>query len=298
MDCEETVRLVIEMADRVLAGDMTSRLGLRPPGAMGDLCRAFDQLADAVAQREEKLKAVASQISQAEKHASIGRLAAGVAHEVNNPLTGVLTFAQLMTGKENLDDEDRRSLNIIVRETTRVREIVRGLLDFARETPITMRAVDFNEVVRAGLELVRGQKEFRQVKIVEDLAPGRLVVWADRNQLTQVFLNLVLNAAQAMPNGGTLTVSSRPRDCDRVEVVVADEGCGIARKDLDRIFEPFFTTKPIGSGTGLGLSVSYGIVARHRGRIDVETQEGRGSTFTVILPRAEQDPDRRESAGG
>jgi two-component system NtrC family sensor kinase len=294
MDCEDTVRLVIEMADRVLAGDTTARLGLRPPGIVGDLCRAFDQLADAVAQREEKLQTAASQIGQTEKQASIGRLAAGVAHEVNNPLTGVLTFAQLMSTKANLDDEDRRSLDIVMRETTRVRDIVRGLLDFARETPITMRAVDCNEVVRASLDLVRRQKDFMRVKIVEELAPVKLMVWADRNQLTQVFLNLVINAAQAMPGGGTLRVSSETRDCGRFAVSVTDEGCGIARKDLVRIFEPFFTTKPIGSGTGLGLSVSYGIVSRHRGRIDVESQEGKGSTFTVILPRAEQDPEPKE----
>jgi two-component system NtrC family sensor kinase len=290
----EILARILEMADHIAAGDLTARLQVRPDGDLGDLCRAIDSIADALAQRQDKLEAVARQAGQAEKQASIGRLAAGVAHEINNPLTGVLTFAQLLRDSEGRSDDDRRSLDIIIRETTRVREIVRGLLNFARETPPTMRAIDVNEVVRASLDLVRRQSDFHKVTLVEDYHPDRLVVWADRNQLTQVFLNLVVNAAQSMPQGGTLTVATREREASKVAIAVSDQGCGITKDNLQHIFDPFFSTKPIGSGTGLGLSVSHGIVTKHRGRIEVESHVGLGSTFTVVLPLAEQDGPGRE----
>lgn len=281
---------VVRMADQVVAGDLSARVGLRPAGEMGALCRAIDRMADAVSQREEKLKeAMRQQLNQTEKLASVGRLAAGVAHEVNNPLTGVLTFAHLLREKTNLDDEDRQSLEVILRETTRVREIVRGLLDFARESPMQMRTLDLGEVVRQSLELVRRQKAFVRLTLREQYHPEPLPVSADRNRLQQVVLNLLLNAAEAMPGGGTLTVSTGRR-ADRAWASIADTGTGIKQEVLEHIFEPFFTTKPVGSGTGLGLSVSYGIIQQHRGVIEVESEVERGSTFTILLPLAPPEP--------
>jgi two-component system NtrC family sensor kinase len=286
---------VVRMADRVVAGDLTARLGLRPAGEMGALCAAIDRMADAVGQREDKLKeAMRQQLNQTEKLASVGRLAAGVAHEVNNPLTGVLTFAHLMREKTNLDDEDRQSVEVIIHETTRVREIVRGLLDFARESPMQLRTLDLGDVVRQSLELVRRQKAFVKLQLEERYHAVPLPISADRNRLQQVVLNLLLNAAEAMAGGGTLTIATGVRD-ERAFVAITDTGTGIKQAVLEHIFEPFFTTKPVGSGTGLGLSVSYGIIQQHKGVIEVESEEGRGSTFTILLPKVPPEP---ASGGG
>jgi two-component system NtrC family sensor kinase len=248
------------------------------------LCQAVDGMADAVAQREEKLtQAVHQQVGRAEKLASIGRLAAGVAHEINNPLTGVLTFAHLMREKPNMDDQDRQDLDLIVHETTRAADIVRGLLDFARERPTMMQELDLNEVVRRTVRLIANQKKFEHIVIEQDLQHDLPFVFGDMNQLQQVLLNLSLNACTAMPQGGKLTISTAVVD-SRVVMRVIDTGCGIKMEHLDSIFEPFFTTQEVGKGTGLGLSVSYGIIEQHEGRLKVFSEVGRGSTFTIDLP--------------
>ena len=275
---------VIVMSRKVIGGDLSARVGIRRRGEMGALLTAIDDMAEAVAQREEKLKAVArQQLGQSEKLASIGRLAAGIAHEVNNPLTGVLTFAHLLRDKKNMEVEDRSDLDLIIRETTRVRDIVRGLLDFARESPSRRQPLDINGPVRQMLTLLRSQKEFKQIRIEEDLTANLPEVSGDQNQLQQVLLNLALNACEAMPGGGTLTIRTACRE-GQVLIEVADSGHGIRREHLDKIFDPFFTTKPAGRGTGLGLSVSYGIVQQHGGTLEVFSDEGKGSTFTVSLP--------------
>ncbi len=275
---------VTEMARRVIAGDLAARVGIRPPGEMGILCQAVDAMAESAAQREADLKQTTRrQIGHSEKLASIGRLAAGVAHEINNPLTGVLTFAHLLRDKPNMDDQDRQDLDLIIHETSRAAEIVRGLLDFARERPALKEPLDLNDVVRRTVRLIRNQKLFERIVIQEELGAGLPAVEGDMNQLQQVLLNLSLNACEAMPNGGTLTISTG-RNGDRVQVKLVDTGCGISREHFAQIFEPFFTTKPVGKGTGLGLSVSYGIVQQHGGALDVESEEGQGSTFTIWLP--------------
>ena len=223
--------------------------------------------------------------AESEKLAAVGRLAAGVAHEINNPLTGVLTFAHLLKEKENMDEQDKKDLDLIVNETIRASRIVRDLLDFARERPAMTEPLDINEVVRRTIRLLGNQKAFRQIAVREELQEGLPVVHGDMNQLEQVFLNLSLNACEAMPGGGTLAISTSAQN-GKVLVKVADTGCGINKDILDRIFEPFFTTKPVGKGTGLGLSVSYGIVREHGGAIEVESEEGKGTTFTIVLPSA------------
>jgi len=172
---------------------------------------------------------------------------------------------------------------LIISETSRVAEIVRGLLDFARERPAAKEALDLNDVIRRTLRLLGGQKGFQQIMVVEDLEENLPKVEGDVNQLQQLLLNLSLNACEAMPNGGTLLVATSGRD-GKVFVEVTDTGCGIKGKHLDRIFEPFFTTKPVGKGTGLGLSVSYGVVQQHGGTLEVRSEEGKGSTFTIVLP--------------
>jgi two-component system NtrC family sensor kinase len=274
---------VIAMTDRVVGGDLSARVGIRPAGDLGRLCAAVDRMAEAVVERETQLEqATRRQISQSERLAAIGRLAAGVAHEVNNPLTGVLTFTHLLRAKPNLEDQDRADLDLVIRETTRVRDIVRGLLDFARETPSRGQWLDVNELVRQAVRLLAAQEEFGRILMEERLGEKLPQVYGDPNQLQQVFLNLSLNACESMPEGGRLTIATELRDGD-VAVVVSDTGCGIRQEDLERIFEPFFTTKPVGKGTGLGLSVSYGIVQQHGGTLGVKSSPGRGTTFTILL---------------
>lgn len=278
---------LIGMARRVIAGDLTARVQGCPPGEMGELCRAVNAMADAVTQREERLKQTTSQqISNSEKLASIGRLAAGVAHEINNPLTGVLTFAHLLREKPNMDEQDRQDLDLIIHETTRVGEIVSGLLDFARERPASKSMLDLNQVIRQTVRLIVNQSQFKKITIEEHLDEHLPAVYGDRNQLQQVLLNLALNACEAMPDGGALTISTQPHGKD-VMLTVADTGCGIKPEHLTQIFDPFFTTKPVGKGTGLGLSVSYGIVQQHGGVLSVESEEGKGTKFTIILPFGE-----------
>lgn len=275
---------IIMMSRKIIAGDLSARTGIRPRGEMGLLCKAVDQMADAIEEREEQLKQTTRrQIGQSEKLASIGRLAAGVAHEINNPLTGVLTFSSLMRQKANMDEQDIQDLDLIVRETTRVREIVRGLLDFARESPSIKQPLNINEVIANTMRLVRSQKEFRNIRIEESLAEDIPPIRGDKNQLQQVLLNLSMNACEAMPTGGTLSLSTSMRE-GKLVITLADTGHGIKQEHTENIFEPFFTTKPVGKGTGLGLSVSYGIIQQHGGTIDFESEEGRGTTFTVILP--------------
>ena len=280
-----TIGHVVAMAQKLIEGDLRARTGIRPPGRMGTLCATVDAMADALVHREEELQRMTrQQIGRTEKLASIGRLAAGVAHEINNPLTGVLTFAHLLREKANMDEQDKQDLSLIIHETTRAAEIVRGLLDFARERPTLKEPLDINEVIQRTVRLIRNQKLFDQITIEEELAPGLPEVDGDMNQLQQVLLNLSLNACEAMPQGGKLTIASLAAG-DKVIVKLADSGCGIKPEHFDRIFEPFFTTKPVGKGTGLGLSVSYGIVQQHGGALELESEEGVGTTFTILLPQ-------------
>ncbi|MFH1464372.1 MAG: cache domain-containing protein [Pseudomonadota bacterium] len=277
---------VVAMSQRVVQGDLTARVGLEAPGELGQLCRAVDEMAEAVRKREERLvQLTQAQLYQSEKLASIGRLAAGIAHEINNPLTGVLTFAHLLREKPHLTEEDLADLEVICKETARVRDIVRGLLDFARESPSHRLAVDLNQLVQETIRLLRTQKVFRGLRIELRLDPDLPSLHADPNQLKQVLLNLTLNACEAMSGGGVLAVETRVAG-GHAELSVQDTGCGIPAENMDKLFDPFFTTKPVGKGTGLGLSVTYGIVQAHGGLIKVLSRPGEGSTFTVELPLA------------
>jgi two-component system NtrC family sensor kinase len=278
------IRDVVVMAQKVIGGDLSARVGMRPPGEMGVLCWAVDSMAQAMAERQELLEQVTrQQIGRSEQLASVGRLAAGVAHEINNPLTGVLAFAGLLREKPNMDEQDRQDLELIVRETKRAREIVRGLLDFARETPSIKARLNINDVAVQTVRLLGKRDAFQDIEVVEDFDENIPCINGDKNQLEQVLVNLSLNACEAMPGGGTLLLSTSCTDgC--VEVKVTDTGCGIKKEHLDKIFEPFFTTKPVGKGTGLGLAVSYGIIQQHEGTLDVESEERKGTTFTIRLP--------------
>jgi two-component system NtrC family sensor kinase len=220
---------------------------------------------------------------RSEKLASLGKLAAGVAHEINNPLTGVLTNASLLL--EDLPEGDHRKedAQVIVNETIRCREIVKRLLDFARQTKPMKKNTNINSLVDNIVLLVRNQTSFRNIDIQRNLEENLPEIMADGDQIQQVIINFTLNASDAMPNGGSLNIQSGVMgNGEYIELKFTDTGLGISEENKNRIFDPFFTTKE--SGTGLGLSISYGIVEQHGGTIHVESEVGKGTTFIVQLP--------------
>ncbi len=247
------------------------------------LRESADELERKVEARTAELKQMQAQMIQSEKMVAIGKLAAGVAHEINNPLTGVLTNSSLML--EDLADDHpwREDIQTIVNETLRCRKIVKGLLDFSRQTRPQRTLLDLNQVVEDMLALVRNQTVFRNIRIVYELDPHLPTVLADADQMRQVVLNIVLNAAEAMVQGGELRLASSADAAKKaVELRISDTGPGIPDEVRVRIFEPFFTTKK--TGTGLGLAVAYGIIERHHGEIRIETARGRGTTFIISVP--------------
>jgi len=223
------------------------------------------------------------QLQHADKMASIGLLAAGVAHEVNTPLTGISSYAQLLREQTPGDDPRAGILDKIEKQSFRAAKIVNSLLNFARSGRSEFEMLDLNKVVLDVLSLLEHQLERGHVKVIRQLGSDLPVVRGSENRLQQVFFNLVLNAKDAMPNGGWLTIATRA-DESGVVVEVSDTGEGIRREHIRRIYDPFFTTKGIGRGTGLGLSISYGIVQEHGGSILVDSTPGKGTTFQVALP--------------
>ena len=275
---------IIVMSEKVINGDLTARCCVQSAGEIGKLCNTINQMAEAIEQREKELqKTTQQQIIQSEKLASIGRLSAGIAHEINNPLTGVLTFAHLLKQKEHNSEKDLEDIDIIIRETTRVCEIVRGLLDFARQTPAQKGDINVNDILQQILKLIRRQKEFMNVAIEENYSNNIPIINGDKNQLQQVFLNILLNAGEAISKSGKITISTSSNE-NHILITIEDTGCGIKKEDLNKIFDPFYTSKPPGKGTGLGLSISYGIIQQHGGDIECESEPGKGTVFNILLP--------------
>ena len=240
-------------------------------------------LEEKVRQRTEEVTAMQVRVAQSERLASLGMLAAGVAHEVNNPLGGILALTALTLEDLPADHPHRRNLEVVVQQTERCRDIVKGLLDFSRQSDATMEELEANAVLEQTLDLVVQQSAFLNVSIVREWADGLPAVTGDRSQLQQVFLNILVNAVQAMDERGTITIRTGTTG-GQVEIAIGDTGCGIPSDVIDRIFDPFFTTREGGRGTGLGLAIAYGIVTRHRGHIRVTSAVGRGTTFTIQLP--------------
>jgi PAS domain S-box-containing protein len=234
---------------------------------------------------EKKLQETHLQLVSSEKMASLGKLAAGIAHEINNPLGGILIYSSLMIEDLPQDDPKRGDLSRIVQEAGRCKEIVKSLLEFARQTEPKMEPTDINRAITEGLFFLENQALFHNVRIIKKLDPVLPFVKGNASQLKQVFMNIIVNAAEAIHGSGTLTITTSPTP-DRKFVLVefTDTGEGIPEENLSRIFDPFFTTKDIGKGTGLGLATSYGIVEEHGGKIGVKSKVGEGTTFTIELP--------------
>ena len=255
----------------------------RSHAELRELARTLEQK---VVERTRALRAAEAETIRGEKLASVGLLAAGIAHELNNPLTGVLTFSSLMRKKVPEGSQDAEDLDLVIHETKRCAAIIRRLLDFSRDKAPEKKYADLNALIEETLRIVESPAHVRDIEIALELDPSLPRAWVDADLVKQVVMNMVVNAQHAIDGEGRITVRTRPvaRAVPMAEISIVDTGCGIAEKDLSRIFVPCFTTKGVGKGTGLGLSVSHGIVAAHGGTIEVESTPGHGATFRVYLP--------------
>jgi two-component system NtrC family sensor kinase len=285
-------------------GNLDQTVAIRSRDELGDLSESFNHmiaelkrsrdaiegwtqtLEHRVQDRTTELQQVQDQLMHAGKMAALGELAAGVAHEINNPLTGVLTFSSLILKKMDEAHPWRKDLEAIVQQTSRCRDIVKGLLDFARQRKPDKRLWDIHLLLDKTLTLVANQAPFHNIEVRKEFGQEMPQLFIDGDQIQQVFMNILLNAADAMAEkGGTLMIRTDLRN-GMAEVAFTDTGSGISKEHLSKIFDPFFTTKQTGKGTGLGLAISYGIIQGHSGDIRVESVVGKGSTFRIRLPLA------------
>ncbi len=275
---------------KISRGDFSESIEVKGQDEIASLAASFNQMEDkldlAMTSLDEtikKLQEKQSQLVEAEKLASIGKLAAGIAHEINNPLTSVLTFSNLMLEQCPPDDPRHGRLKLMVKETDRARTIVRQLLNFGKESVLKPEKIDINRPVTEIAESLVAQEAFKGIDLSLACAPDLPEVYADPAQLGQVVLNILLNAIHAITPPGRIEVRTRRAE-HHVEILFTDTGKGIPQDHLHKIFDPFFTTKSASKGTGLGLAVSYGIIKKHGGDIAVESAEGKGTTFIVRLP--------------
>jgi two-component system NtrC family sensor kinase len=267
-------------------------------------------LEDRVEEKTTELQRAHDHVLHVERMASIGKMAAVVAHEVNNPLSGILTYAKLLrkwvgTGQTEREKrtEAMQCLELIATESRRCGELINNLLSLSRTAPINIQPTDLNAVIDRCLLLVRHQLDLAGVELQVNLTKDLPLVPTDPAQIEQVFIALIMNAIDAMPRGGTLWLEDRlictgVNDETEIEIKVRDNGTGIAPDILPHIFEPFLTTKERGHGTGLGLAIARGIVERHKGHIDVQTELGQGTTFIVTLPTQATDASLAEIGAG
>ena len=299
------VQQLIEASHQVSQGNLSPEIGPISKSEIGVLQKTFQEMLTSIQERDKRQR-VESEIKllQSEKQASVGKLAGGVAHEINNPLTGIVTFTHMLLRRNDIPEEVRTDLETIAQETERVRKIVKGLLDFSRQTELDREPTDVNRLVRQTTALVENQALIKGVNLTFEPGDGLSMVTLDRNQIQSVLLNIIINALDATDPGGSITITtnigistSKPGQ-KGIEILCTDTGCGIPPENLNRLFDPFFTTKEVGHGTGLGLSVSYGIVERHGGTIWVQSKVGKGSTFKVWLPIEEQKEEDEDIGRG
>ncbi len=318
------VKALHDGTEHLAAGDLGYQIEVHSSDEIGELARSFNDMSrelesehkenvawtrtleERVEQKTRELKKAHEHALHTEKMASIGKMAAVLAHEINNPLSGILTYAKLLRKWTDRDDagQGRRkdiseALDLIATESRRCGDLVKNLLTFSRTTPMNLQPTNLNQVIERSLRLVQHQFDLAGVQVQLQLDPDLPLVVSDGAQIEQVLLALIMNALDALPQGGNLWLSSRyAGDENAVRIVVRDDGAGISPEILPRIFEPFLTTKETGRGVGLGLAISQSILERHNGNIDVQSEVGRGTTFTLMLPCEATDgvnaPSKRE----
>jgi two-component system NtrC family sensor kinase len=271
------IERLVKAHEEVARGDRNATVPVEGTGELAVLAHSFNTMV-------ETLRTAEQQLIQSEKLASVGQLAAGVAHEINNPLGTILLFSDIMYKELPSDDSRRDDLQMIINESKRCKTIVSDLLNFARQNEVLAQNTDVNALLSQTIEEIEIQPIFEEVRIVPQLEPALPNIQADPAQLKEVFINIMTNAAEAMAEGGSLTIVTEPTIDEMIKITFQDTGCGIPEDNLSKIFTPFFTTKPIGKGTGLGLAIVYGIIKMHRGQIYVDSEVGVGSTFTITLP--------------
>lgn len=310
----EPVKKCREGAVRIAMGNFDQRIDLTSRDEIGELARAFNHmggelkrsreqigkqneelrqwnadLEKRVEARTRELREAQEQLIHSQKMAAIGELGAGVAHELNNPLVGILGFAQILLKRAEgnpLGKEVLRPLRLIEKEALRCKDIVMSLLRMSQDQPSGFSTTDLNQVIQSSLSLVENQIVSQKIALRKDLSPSLPRVNGDPTQLQKAFLHIVSNARNAMPNGGVLAISTKGDAAGFVMVAVTDTGKGIPKENLPRIFDPFFTTKDDWRGTGLGLTVTHKIISEHKGKIDIHSEVGRGTSVTMIFPAA------------
>lgn len=301
-----------EGAARLAHGDLEKTIPVRSKDEFGQLANSFNAMTHAleesyqdlenwghtleqkVEEASRELQVAHAETARSEKLASVGLLAAGIAHELNNPLTGVLTFAHLV--RKNLPDDSRdaEDLDLVIRETKRCAGIIRRLLDFSREKTPEKSYSDLNQLISDVIKLIEQPAQVESIEILTDFDENLPLVWLDEELIKQVIMNMLVNARHAIEGEGSITIKTCLCEEDNLpesaktktrmaKIIITDTGEGIAPEDLQKIFDPFFTTKGVGKGTGLGLSVSHGTVEAHRGVIEVESEQGKGTEFRIYL---------------
>lgn len=271
-------------AVKVTEGDYGNEVDLRKSNdEIGLLAQSFNEMSRKMASDIEKLQHLNEQLIRTEKLAAMGTLAAGVAHEVNNPLAAISSLIQMMQAKHNLDEKTIENLKLISTQIARITRVTKDMMDFARVRQAAKGEVSINKIIETSLRLASFDKSFQKLEIEKTFAENLPEFYADGDQLQQVFLNLFLNARDAMPDGGKLSIKTAQIEKD-LQIEIADTGTGIDENDSKKIFDPFFTTKPAGKGTGLGLAVCYGIITAHGGKIEISANDAGGTTFFITLP--------------
>jgi two-component system NtrC family sensor kinase len=296
---------------KIALGDLNHKVGIEVKDEIGKLAQSFNQMTEnlkaanenliqwgktlekRVEERTTELREMQDYLIQSEKLASLGKMAAGIAHEINNPLTSILINTHLMLEKLDRKDDFYENLSLIADETSRCTQIVKGLLEFARQSPPQKTFADINELIERTTQLLENQASFQNIRILKDLDRTLPLIKLDRSKIQQVFWNLMVNACEAMPRGGQLSISAKlSADRKFIEVRFVDTGVGIPKEHIHRLFDPFFTTKS--SGSGLGLAISYGIIQQHEAKIEVKSEPGQGTVFTLGFPVEDKsDPSNK-----
>jgi two-component system NtrC family sensor kinase len=281
-----SINKLVTASKQLAIGNLEAKVSRVSNDELGELADTFNFMATALKDRDEKLKEYTKKkIMESERLALIGQLSANVAHELNNPLQGIVTYSHLLLEEETCNEDAKSNLQKIVVQANRCRDIIRGLLDFSRQKKPDKMLCNVNTLLQGCVSLVENQAAFQNIKMVLHLEENPPMVVLDPSQVERVFLNLIINAADAMDGNGTLTLTTKlNRENKTIEIIVQDSGHGISNENLEKIFDPFFTTKETGHGVGLGLAISYGIVKEHNGTISVESELGKGAAFTVSFP--------------